>query len=179
MKIFSEKWRTFTIGSIAVIILIILQSWWLILAVPCLLMQYPTDNPPNNKEQFFKSRRQMFYTLVALPLVSLVGNALQETGKEMKAERELTAITKEEHRLKTALTWDIDNDPSLTDHEKAFVKKAADNLIQNEEKCSNLRMGGKSTTYEDQYYLDCESFKIYFSEEEIADGRTFKIRRTL
>lgn len=118
-----------------------------------------------------------FYFLITFPLIIAFIISLAQSP-------EAQSIAKLETRqLSEVLTWDIDSDPSLNASEKSIVKNAAQNLIHNEKICHKLRMGGKSTTQEGKYYLQCETnheyykpyFNYYFSKEDVENNKILKI----
>jgi hypothetical protein len=185
-KIFSKKWRYFSIGCVCVFVLLLMQSWLTILACFLLFDTYPAKFKKNHPkiEQIKKTEKQFLIGLILLPFISLligvVSDGISRNKKEKEEMQKAELIQAEKDRIANALVWDIDTDPSLTEKEKEFVKNAADNAIKNEKQCVKLRMGGRSTIDDNHYYIECVNlndwkFKFYFTEEEVAQGTPIKI----
>ena len=182
----SKKWLYFIIGCVCFLVLVMMKSWLSVIAVFCLIDLYPAKFKENHAKtkQIQKTQRLCLITLMLLPVTSLAlnlaGDRISQHNKYKKEQEALIVAQQEEERIANALVWDIETDPSLTDHEKEFIKKAANNAIQNEKQCIKLRMGGQSTIDPKQYYIECvrlddTKFKLYFTEEKVTEGSPIKI----
>lgn len=181
MGIFFKKWRYFAIGCISVVILFYLKWWLALIGLVFLIYTHPAVIEETQKTENTKNAyKWSFYILLALPMICTF---LIFSAKSQKEEKLKQQVIAESDRIENALVWDIEADPSLSDEEKSFVKEAAQNLIRNEERCVKLRMGGKSTVDNNQYYLQCENgedgygntFNIYFTEDDIEKNVPLKI----
>lgn len=181
-KIFSKKWIFFTIGCLCTaFLLFIMQSWLTLLALVFLIYTHPQAIEEAKKME--KAKDAPLISVIILIILSIVSILLSSAAMQREQEQahaEILAAQREEERIATALEWDIDADPSLSEEEKDLVRKAADNAIKNEKQCVHLITGGQSTIAKNSYYVQCLNsndwnFNLYFTKEDIASGKPIRI----